>query len=88
MVKKQDGHYHYLELQSPTKNGWHQLTNDVLKKRFGCKKSHTVAGQKFEARSEIFDIENAKGNQEFLDLLGYINTPADKQQKGAKGSVK
>lgn len=88
VVKKQDGHYHYLELQSPTNNGWHQLTNDVLKKRFGCKKSHTVAGQKLEARSEIFDIENAKGNQEFLDLLGYINTPADKQQKGAKGSVK
>lgn len=88
VVKKQDGHYHYLELQSPTNNGWHQLTNEVLKKRFGCKKSHTIGGQKLEASSQIFDLEAVKGNQEFIDLLGYINTPTDKQQKGEKGSVK
>lgn len=88
VVKKQDGHYHYLELQSPTNNGWHRLTNEVLKKRFGCKKSHTIGGQKLEASSQIFDLEAVKGNQEFIDLLGYINTPPDKQQKGERGSVK
>lgn len=88
VVKKEDGHYQYLELQSPKDNGWHRLTNDVLKKRFGCKKSHRIAGEKLEASSQLFDLGNAKGNDEFADLLGYINTAADKQQKGERGSVK
>lgn len=80
---------HYLELQSGSAgypNGWHNFTaygsvQDTLKKRFGCRK--TVGGY-----VELIDIESLRNNPEFQDLLGYINTDANKQQKGAGGHVR
>jgi len=88
IIRKIEEHFEYLELQSATNNGWFRLTNDVLKKRFGCKKSHTVHGFKLEAANELIDIESLKDSDEFETLLGYINTAAESQMKGSGGHVK
>ena len=88
IIRKIEEHFEYLELQSATNNGWFRLTNDVLKKRFGCKKSHTVHGFRLEAANELIDVESLKDSDEFETLLGYINTAAESQMKGSGGHVK
>lgn len=73
---------YYLELQSKTKNGFHQLDDDVLISRFGADSNRTgVSGM-------IFDISNIKNSRDFKKLLSYINTPANKQKKGSNGKIK
>lgn len=89
IVRRTGALLHYLELQSGSAgypNGWHNFTaygsvQDTLKKRFGCRK--TVGGY-----VELIDIESLRNNPEFQDLLGYINTDANKQQKGAGGHAR
>lgn len=88
----------YLELQSNIENGWMPFTKygsvqRTLQKRFGCRK--TVDKMKIGSRSVIFEksvvlmeVDSFKANNEFKELLGYINTSADKQKKGAMGNVK
>lgn len=88
IIRKTATGYEYLELQSPTDNGWKPLTNERLKYRFGCKKSHTRAGMKYELSGELIDLELLKGDSGFKKLLGYLNTAEDKQMKGKSGSTK
>ena len=88
VVRKQDGRLQYLELQSADKNGWHDFTDETLKHHFGCQKSHTVSGMKYEASSLLIDAERLMSNPEFLSFCGYINTAQGKQKKGGAGSVK
>ena len=38
IIRKIENNFEYLELQSPTDNGFKPLTKEVLKKRFGCKR--------------------------------------------------
>ena len=79
----------YLELQSGAIHyliGWHDFRaygsiQDTLKRRFGCRK--TVGG-----RIMLIDVESLKGNPEFQDLLGYINTKENEQKKGPGGHVR
>ena len=78
----------YLELQSATNNGWKALNNTVLKNRFDCKKSHTLMGTKVEKTGVLIEVKSLGNNSEFKDLLGYINTDASKQMKGAAGHEK
>lgn len=107
IVRKVDGGFEYLELQSPYKNaeeiastnlpdhvkarlkpnGFHKLDDSVLFSRFGCE----GAGYSFLAGNPpnvLIDIESLKGNAEFQELLGYINTTVGKQKKGYHGSAK
>lgn len=88
IVRLKDGHYEYLELQSATKNGWHPLDDSVLKNRFGCAKTHKLGRDKFQVPSYMAEVGSFKDNKEFRELLGYINTQTDKQQKGAGGYAK
>lgn len=88
IIRKVEESYEWLELQSPINNGWHKLTNDVLKRRFGCKKSHSVQGFKLEVNNELIDVEALGKLDEFEKLLGYINTAVDAQRKGISGNVK
>lgn len=88
IVRLKDRHYEYLELQSATKNGWHPLDDSVLKNRFGCAKTHKLGRDKFQVPSYMAEVESFKDNREFRELLGYINTQTDKQQKGAGGYAK
>lgn len=88
----------YLELQSGIQNGWmpfdrYGSMSNTLAKRFGCRK--TVNKMKIGNTSMVFEkpvvlmeVDSFKGNSEFSELLGYINTATGKQRKGAAGSVK
>lgn len=88
IVKKIDGHFEYLELQSAKENGFKRLTTSVLKERFGCRKSHSIHGVRLDGSSVLIDAESLLKNKEFSKILGYINTSAGKQMKGAGGGIK
>ena len=97
IVRKVGDKLQYMELQSATKKGWqdfeyeytheawgHTYTlkrtmSDTLKYRFGC-------GANGGTDSTLTDISCFKDDDELRDILGYVNTAPDKQQKGASGS--
>lgn len=84
IVRKNDDHYEYLELQqSGSGNGWNYLDDYVLMKRFGCSESHTVPYTNY-----LMEVDSLKNNQEFLNILGYINTAETAQRKGGDGNVR
>ena len=87
-VRKLNGKLQYLELQDKTDNGFKQFTSQTLKKRFGCKQTHTIQGMKCKARSILIDLDEFENKEDFKEILGYINTLEDKQLKGANGSAK
>lgn len=91
MVRVVQGKFEYLELQSATKSGWTPFNGNpryTLKDRFGAKQSSTSYGQKLQQRAVLIDSDSVRGKTEFQDILGYINTNASQQQKGASGFVK
>lgn len=88
VVKKVGDGFQYLELQSAFSNGWKDLDDRVLKNRFGCCRSHTIARQKVELSSELMEVNSLAQNKEFQNLLGYINTAETSQKKGVRGYVR
>ena len=80
--------FEYLELQSETENGFKKLDSSVLKTRFGCQASYSVGGIKFEKSNVLIEVDSCKNSEEFKNLLGYINTAKDKQNKGEGGYAK
>jgi hypothetical protein len=88
IVRKVSDGYEYLELQSARNNGFFKLTNDTLKRRFGCKHSHSLYGHKITLENVLIDVDSLNKNQEFEQILGYLNTSVDKQMKGISGNVK
>ena len=88
IIRRGETGIEYLELQSPTDNGYHPLNRDELKKRFACQKSHTFLGHKLKNSCHLVRINAFKENKAFVDVLGYINTAKQNQQKGEKGNVK
>lgn len=90
IVRKTEKGYEYLELQSPSaeRNGWHELTTERLKNRFGAQKSHTMFGSKYETRECIIDIDLLIKDAGFRKMMGYINTASGEQKKGAQGGEK
>lgn len=85
--KSKEKGWEYLELQSPTSNGYKPLTNERLKNRFDCKTKRTSYGKKIELVSSLIDIEKLKTDA-FKDLLGYVNTKESMQKKGIKGRTR
>ena len=94
IVRKQDTGYQYLELQSKYQNGWMPFERygsmaTTLNKRFGCRKTVDKSfGYVWERTVILMDVDSFKDNEEFEQLLGYINTAVDKQRKGALGDVR
>lgn len=88
IVRKVENGFEYLELQSANSSGFKPLNTDILKWRFGAKKSHTLGGKKYETKDCIIDVELFKNNNGFRKMLGYINTAVNKQRKGTGGSEK
>lgn len=88
IIRRIEDRFYYLELQSATDNGYKELSDAVLKRRFGCQKSHSVYGQKLETSTILIDAESLGKNAEFKNILGYMNTATDKQKKGAWGHVR
>lgn len=84
IVRVQNGVPQYLELQSNYTNGWMDFgdVSDTLKYRFACSSSSRRYTPAYAT-----DISQLDG-EEFENILGYINTNADKQRKGASGGVK
>lgn len=94
IVRKLDTGYQYLELQSKYQNGWMPFERygsmaTTLNKRFGCRKTVDKSfGYVWEQTVILMDVDSFKDNEEFEQLLGYINTAVDKQRKGALGDVR
>lgn len=88
IIRRGNRGFEYLELQSETENGFKKLDSSVLKTRFGCQTSYSVSGTKFEKSNVLIDVNSCKNSEEFKNLLGYINTAKDKQNKGEGGYAK
>lgn len=94
IVRKLDTGYQYLELQAKYQNGWMPFERygsmaATLNKRFGCRKTVDKSfGYVWERTVILMDVDSFKDNEEFEQLLGYINTAVDKQRKGALGDVR
>ena len=90
IIRKKGGKYEYLEMQSrySDRNGFHELTSKTLHDRFGAKRSRTIYGMKVEQSGVLIESEKLARNSDFKQMLGYINTSPNKQQKGKNGNVK
>ncbi len=90
IVRKSGTVYEFLELQDPetARNGFKPLTVEQLKSRFGTKKSWTVDESKLMFTEVLVDIDKMTDSPKFKELVGFINTEAGKQQKGATGNTK
>lgn len=88
IVRRNAGKLEYLELQSARNNGFHELDDERLRYRFGCKRSHTIYGQKYELQAEIAEVDKLKNNADFLEILRYINTAGSQQRKGLGGGIR
>lgn len=88
IIRKQDTGFEYLELQSPTDNGYYSLTRTELKRRFGCQKTHTIYGFNLKNSCHLVPIENFRNNNAFIEALGFLNTAVNEQKKGEDGNVK
>lgn len=71
--------FQYLELQSPTDNGWKDLNGYVFRQRFDG------VGKQFGL---VIDIKQLQNDEKFKDLMGYINTKETMQKKGLLGRIK
>ena len=95
IIKNTDKGAMYLELQSSKENGWKYFasdkytTSETLMKRFGARKTvDKQFGKVWEKEVVVAEVDSFKDNEEFRDILGYINTATDKQKKGASGFAK
>ena len=88
IIRKKEGKIQYLELQDKENNGFKQFTNKTLKDRFHCKQTHIKYGQKLKAKSTLIEVDSFKDNEEFKEVMGYINTQKEKQLKGNEGYAK
>lgn len=91
VVRNTEKGLEYLELQTQAENGWQSFDKygnikKTLNKRFGC----TLGARKrygTELTSDVMlaSTDDLKDSKEFESILGYLNTAADQQHKGAKG---
>jgi hypothetical protein len=89
IVRRTATGFEYLELQGGASyNGFKELNDSALKWRFGCCKKHTIYGMPHEIPGELMDVDKLKGNQDFLEVLKYINTAESAQRKGVGGGLR
>ena len=85
--KTNEGVLQYLELQSEEYSGWIDFNGNpryTLIKRFGC----SSKGRGHMMEDFMLDVEKFEPTNDLRELLGYINTASDKQQKGVGGDAK
>lgn len=90
IIRKIQERFEYLELQSRHSdyNGFQELTDSELKYRFGCQRSHSTFGVKYEVSNYLIDVESLGESDEFKQILPYINTDPKEQKKGKSGDRK
>lgn len=84
--RNEDNVLQYLELQSSRNNGWIDFNGNpryTLSTRFGCR---NTTGR--DVTGFMVDVESFQDNEEFREILGYINTNASDQRRGASGYAK
>ena len=84
--RNEDNVLQYLELQSSTRSGWTDFNANprhTLSTRFGCR---NTTGR--DVTGFMIDVESFQDNEEFREILGYINTNASEQRRGASGYAK
>lgn len=84
--RNEDNVLQYLELQSSTRSGWTDFNANprhTLSTRFGCR---NTTGR--DVTGFMVDVESFQDNEEFREILGYINTNASEQRRGASGYAK
>ena len=85
--------YQFLELQRElSDNGWKTLDDEVLKSRFGARKSYRDYNDLYFANyvpvTRLFDADSVRNCPLLGDVLQYMNTNANDQKKGVGGSAK
>lgn len=88
IVRRNEGKLQYLELQDIENNGFKQFTTKTLKNRFGCKQSHSKYGYTLKKKNILMEVDSFKNNEEFKEIMGYLNTQDNKQMKGLSGHAK
>ena len=84
IIRHNNNQFEYLELQHQSDgNGWHSLNKDILKCRFGCESDRLIP-----SKSYMMNVNSLSKNNEFKNILGYINTAEQDQMKGTKGYVR
>lgn len=85
VTKAADGTFRYLELQSryESNNGWHTLDEWALANRFKATKT-----SKYGSTVGLIDINSLSQNENFPNMMQYINTETGKQKKGSSGYEK
>lgn len=89
----------FLELQSSVINGWcnmerheenyNRRVSDTLNGRFKARRTVDRSyGKVREKKVHLIEVDSFKDCDEFKEIMGYINTAADKQKKGVAGNVK
>ena len=84
--RNEDNVLQYLELQSSTRSGWTDFNANprhTLSTRFGCR---NTTGR--DVTGFMVDVESFQDNEEFREILCYINTNASDQRRGASGYAK
>lgn len=84
VIRKRNGKIEYLELQSHGSNGWFELNDNSLKRRFKCRSRRTRSF----APSSLIEIGKVSESKEAISYLGYVNTAEDKQKKGRYGGIR
>ena len=104
IVKNTEDGLQYLELQNAIKYGWRPFewehktyygttykhtASDTLADRFGCRKSYRKSyGITIESKITLAEVDSFQATTEFKEMMGYINTDPERQQKGAAGGEK
>ena len=83
IVRRNNGAIEYLELQSFFRNGWKKINDSVLINRFGCDREQQNTYPNF-----LISVDSMLCNNEFMDILGYLNTAESAQRKGWFGHVR
>ena len=86
IVRKEGEQLQYLELQSPSSNGWKNFNGNpgyTLSDRFGARD-----GKGRDEMAWMFDITDIDGSEDFRELLGYLNTAENEQKKGQHGHIR
>ena len=89
IVRKHNDKLQYLELQSADRSGWTDFNGNprfTLHSRFGASSTSSSIADK---SNFMIDLQESDfDTDEFRTLLGYINTSASEQRKGAHGTIK
>lgn len=95
IVRRTEDGLQYLELQGSSGNGWWDFKKSdpskTLIDRFGCRKTadkSKFSSRVFEKEVILTPVDTFKATDDFKEMLGYINTQVNEQQKGEGGYEK